>query len=151
LDNDGDEDSPKSGYYDDDDGEVLRYGRPAPVGQTRKIETLVGRYFEAAAAADGAAGCRLLYAPVAESIVETDGRTPGLRGVTCAAVLSKWFQQNRSRLIPGFQRLEVRNVRIENERGYVLLGSGARTESYLLVHRRSGDWKVLWLVQEGLP
>jgi hypothetical protein len=152
-DGDNDNDNPDNGYYDKDDAEILSYGQAASPGDRQRVTALVKRYFAVAAAGDGVAGCALTYSLIDESIVEDYGQKaylPALRGRTCAEVMSKLFQQDHGQLAAG-ARLRVTGVRVSGDRGYALLGAGARPERSLLVHRESGAWKIEATVDGGLP
>lgn len=153
-DSDGDNDNPGNSYYDRDDAEVLSYGAPARPSDMRQVATLVKRYYMAGVAGDGAAGCTLMYSIFAESIVDDAGQGAGPSapgGRTCAEVISRLFKRERRRMAAALAKLRVVWVRVVGNRGFALLGSGARPERYLQIHRESGGWRVEALVDEGLP
>jgi hypothetical protein len=150
---DGDKDKPGNSYYDKDDAEIVAYGHAASVSDRQQVVALVERYFAVAAAGDGAAGCGLMYGLFSEEVVEEDGQPPGppsLRGTTCPEVMSKLFKQDRQQLMSD-AKLGVTGARVSGDRGYALLGNGARTEGSLLIHREAGSWKVEAVVESGLP
>src|SRR3981081_2539322 len=63
-------DRDNDGDHNDDDEKVLYYGHAANAADRQSSIALVTRYLAAAAAEDGAAGCRMLAPVIAESIVE---------------------------------------------------------------------------------
>ncbi len=151
-DGDGDTDNPGNSYYDNDDAEILAYGETANTKDRRQVAALVKRYYAVAVAGDGADGCSLTYSLVDESTVEDyDQSHPSQRGKSCAEVMSKLFEQDHAQLIAGYAKFHVTGVRVGGNRGYALLGVGARPERYLLIHRESGAWKIEALVESTLP
>lgn len=141
-------------YPGEPDNEDELFGRPAPPGEAREIAALVKRYYAAAAGGDGAAACRLVYSPTAESLPE---EYPSLvaashTGSGCAAVLSRLFAQMHRQLHADSVALKVAAVRVHLNRGAVQLdlerGSRAR---YTVVRREGGAWKMLMLFDRERP
>jgi hypothetical protein len=149
-DRDHDNDNLGTSYYDDDDPEVLDYGRAASPSEQRQVTSLVKRYYVAAAAGDGAAGCRLLYTLFAESLPEEEDRSSTPRATTCAAALAKIFKRDHAQLAAGLARLRVTGLRVKGTHAYALL-SGSRPERYLILHRELGAWKMVAVIDNGLP
>jgi len=150
---DTDKDNPGSSYYDEDDAGVLAYGKQASPSENQQVTALVKRYYAAATKGDAVAGCTLLYSLAAESIVEESGQgdaRTSSRAKGCPKVVAKLFKQGHEQLV-GEARRAVTGVRVSGDRGYVLLGTGGSTERYQLLHRESGKWKMVALVDEGLP
>jgi hypothetical protein len=153
----GDDDSDSDNYphepQNDNENELL--GHPAGVVDVRAVTALVRGYYRAAAARDGGEACRLMYAPLAESVAEDYGADAGpasLRGVTCASVLAKLFSQRRRRLGAESTTLKVAQVRILGKRGSVRLGfAGIKQPHYLIIHRERGRWKVDMLLDVERP
>jgi hypothetical protein len=144
LKGDADSDSDKYGTEPDNENEML--GHPAGAASMRAVTMLVRRYYAAAAAAGGADACRLLYLPFAESVAEDYGSRPassGVRGDSCAAVLSALFRRSHRSLSVESATLRVAAVRVERNRGAVQLRfAGGRPVRYVLVHRERGAWKM---------
>jgi hypothetical protein len=132
------------GYYDSDDDEIVSYGQAAGAADTRQVTDLVKRYYTAAVADDGAAGCSLSYSLFAEASVENANEARhGSHPEPCPVVMSEWFKQNHAQMADELKRLHVIGVRVSGVRGYALMGEeGARTRRYLFVHREGGVWKV---------
>jgi hypothetical protein len=129
--------------HNDDDARVLYYGHAADAADRRSSIALVKRYFAAAAAEDGKRACGLLVPLLAESVVEEDGRSPGLRGRTCAAVVSKLFKMRHRMLLEKRAALEVIAVRVKGDRGLVVLNFPEIREARQLGERRvDGRWKL---------
>lgn len=114
-------DRDNDGDHNDDDGRVLFYGHAASAADRRGSVALVTSYFAAAAAADGAKACALLVPLLAESVVEEDGRSPALRGRTCAEVMSKLFRLHHRTLVEKRAALQVIAVRVEGNKGLAVL------------------------------
>lgn len=140
-------DRDNDGDHNDDDEGVLNYGHAADAADREASESLVRRYFAAAAAADGARACSLLAPFVAESVVEDEGRSPALRGGTCAAVMTKLFRHQRRLLAEKNATLRVIGVRVEGDKALAILEFPAIPEVRQLVERRvGGTWRVLDLL-----
>jgi hypothetical protein len=154
-DTDKDNDNPTDSYYDDDDNPILHYGQAANVSEARVISKVIGRYYTAAAAANGAAVCSLLNSVVAGSIVEEYGQGPGRSGPpgkTCATVVSRLFKRSHRELADELSTLEVTSVRVEGQRGWALLRFGSsRAPGRMLTHREGSVWKIGQLLRSGMP
>ncbi len=150
---DADSDSDKYGSEPDNENEV--FGRPASARDTHMVTALIRRYYAAAATGDSTAGCRLIYTPFAESVAEDLGAPTGpsgLRGNTCAAVLSKLFEQSHENWHTDDATLRVASVRVDQNRGVARLGfRGARPDRYVMAHRERGGWKIDVLQDVGRP
>lgn len=146
---DNDNDNVSGSRYDSDDSQVLDFGRAAGAAEARRIATLVVRYYQAAAAADGARACAMLYAPIAESVVEQFAGTP-LRGRSCRAVMSALFRGHRRELASKLASLRILGTRVAGERGIVLMRFGGGGARELVLHRERGAWRVLALQDVGL-
>jgi hypothetical protein len=137
-------------YFDQDDAVVSSFGHSASASERRALLRVVRRYYEAAAVADGAAACRLIYPAFARTIPEDYGQAPGpsyLRGAkTCAAVMSLLFAHERRLLSAAF---EVTSVLVSGQEALVLLGSTVAPASVVIVRLWRGAWRVDELL--GLP
>lgn len=147
---DPDDDSDKyPGQTDYDESPYYKkepFGHPASPSEARAAGAAVKRYFADAAREDGAAACRLVYAPRAEVIPEELEGLPGppVKGpVTCGFVLSRLFRYAHSRLSAESATLRVGVVRVEFNQGSVqLLFAHVRLPHYIEVHRERGVWKM---------
>jgi hypothetical protein len=142
---DDDMDSDRYPHELDNEGEV--FGHPAGASDARAVTALVQRYYAVAARDDGAAACRLLYAVVAESVVEDDGHTDGVRGSTCASVVSQVLRQVH---VPG--AVAVTAVRLDLNRAVATFRfAGARSLRYIMLHRERSAWRIDMLVAAPQP
>jgi hypothetical protein len=141
-----------NGLYDGDDGPALDYGHTANSKDLHTITALVTRYFAAAATEDGATACSLLYSIVAESVVESYGHTPSLRGSTCASVMSKLFRQHRKELTLDNTTIKVITVKEEGDKALTVLHFATSREARKIPeHREGSSWKILELLDSPLP
>jgi hypothetical protein len=139
-DRDNDEDN------NDDDGHVLNFGH-VDASDSQIITTLVSRYFAAAAAEDGKEACSLLTPFVAETVVEQDGHTAGLRGSSCAVVMSKLFTHHHRELAGNSANLKVMRVGVEGDRARVALEFPEIPVVRQITARREGNrWTILNLL-----
>lgn len=132
------------GPIDEDDDAVLNFGRAASAEELRKVRVLVRRYFTAAAAGDGAKTCSMLDPGIAKTtVVEEDGQMPGLRGKTCAAVMSKLLKLYHRHLVVVLDSLNVVRVHTEGLQTYVVLRVPTfRVAREFSLHRVGGAWKI---------
>lgn len=139
----------------DDDTVVLDFGHAASASELREITNLLKRYFAAAAAANGAEGCRMFAAVIAESVVEDYGRAPSspdVRGNSCAAVMSKLYDRQRQQLRLKSRTLVVTGARVEGDRGLGLMRFTTMSEPRKITLRREGSrWKIRDLFDTGMP
>jgi hypothetical protein len=150
LDNDYKANEPQT-YYDSDDGPIRGYGEVADASDVRAITALVKAYYAAAAAANGARACSLMYSLFAESIPEDYGRGAGpaySHGRTCTVVMSKIFKHNHAQ-IPA--NVTVVAVRTDGHQARALIGSKTAPAGYLMLTRERGAWKVDGLLAMTLP
>jgi hypothetical protein len=143
---DDDNDNPTGSRYDSDDD----FGPVASAADERAIVAVVKRYYAAAAAGNGAKACSLLYALLAETVVEEYGHLPTLRGDTCAAVLSKLFAKNHQELETKVARLRPTRILVNGARGWALLSFGTTYERRVFVHREGRAWKIDVLLDAGM-
>jgi hypothetical protein len=140
-------DRDNDGDNNDDDMHVLDFGHAANAADQRTITTLVTRYFAAAAAADGVRACSLLAPFIAESIAETYGHKPALRGKTCAVVMAKLFKLNHRELVNKNSSLKVMRVGVEGYKSLVALDFPSIPEVRQIIVRRGGKtWGILSLL-----
>jgi hypothetical protein len=137
-------DRDNDGDHNDDDGKVLYYGHAADAADRQAGVALATSYFAAAASANGAAGCALLVPFIAESVADEN---PALAARTCPAALSKLFELHHRLLAEKHATLKVMAVRIEDNRGLVILDFPTIPEVRQLTERRIGDtWKLMDLL-----
>jgi hypothetical protein len=147
------------GQQDEDDYLVLAYGHAADAADERAVAALVRRYMAAAAARDGAAACRLVYARVnkgsklleAIPLPYTPGPESPLKGKTCPVVVSWLFREDRARLRSEIGSLRVTGLRVSGRHGLALLGFTPARERYIAVIREGRVWKVEGLLDSQLP
>lgn len=131
------------------DDYIATYGREAVGVDDREITHLVKRYYAAVAVGDGVEACSLLYPPLARSVPEDYGRRPGplgLRGKTCAAVMSKLSRNVAGQSPMVLSKTRVTGVRVRGNRGFVQLTSSAMRTGEIFVERQRGRWKVAVLM-----
>jgi hypothetical protein len=146
ADNDTDNDyldSLHKGYYDRDDSAIVDFGHAASAAEERALATVVKRYVEAAAVADGGTACTLLASSIADTAAEDYGRNAGpsyLSGAnTCPQLLTDLFRHAHAELTAA---VEMTGARIEGNQAYALLGSAKAPASSLSLLRGKGAWKV---------
>jgi len=154
-DNDKDNDQKVIGgspYRDGDDGALYDYGHAASMAEREAIALLVQSYFRAVDTDQGSAVCRMLYSAVAKAVAEEPGQAPGAVHTqgddTCAAIASRLFMHRYSRNLAA---MKVTGVRVDGDRGRVLLGSNTRPASFFFVRREGGAWKLESLVASPGP
>lgn len=146
-------------YRDGDDEAVLVYGRQAGPADARSVETLVERYYGAAASGDGARACALTAPAFALTIPahheeELGSNAPAgaavlLRGATtCPGVLSRLFKRLHAELAAP---VRVTEVRVKGGYGYALLGSATLPASFIAVGHETGSWQVEGLLGRPVP
>jgi hypothetical protein len=143
-----------------DDYLVRGYGQAAGETETKELESLVKRYYVAAAAEDGAAVCVLLDPRLREglnlvkAIPHEDAPPPGstiFSGKDCAQVASLLFKLNHQQLVEKAGTFVVTGVRVSNFHGLVLLGFKAMPERLMPVAREQGAWKIGALLDLEVP
>jgi hypothetical protein len=151
-DGDGDNDSLGRSRYDSDNDANFDFGVPAGAAERQAISALVRSYYEAAAGDDGKRACALTYWLTAEAIVEEHDRGKGphaLRGSTCAEVLSKLFAGRHRELVGDLGRLEVRDLQIRRNQGWLVLDPGPARERVVFVHRVGAGWRLSVALDAG--
>lgn len=149
---DQDKDSTSGDYYDGDDGEIRYHGHAASAADVRAITALVKRYYEAAAARDGATACALTYYIATETLPEQYGQPPGplwLRGAnTCPTLLTRVFKHfHRQLTVP----VVVTAVRVSGGRADALVGFRTLPAGFVEVRREGISWKIDGLLATALP
>jgi hypothetical protein len=149
---DEDRDTPRpSAYLDGDDGAIRDFGHAASAQEARAIAVLVGRYYAAARAADGARACALMFYILRESVPERYGRPPGPRYLaglhTCPAVLGRVFARFHAQLATP---PTVTAVRVEGKQAYALLGWSALPAGYIEARRLAPGEGRAWKIDAPL-
>ena len=81
---------------------ALSPGQEASKSDKHMLKALLKRYYEAAAAENGAAACAMLYRPLANSVVQDYGKPPGpvyMRGSTCASAMKLLFKHFHPQIV----------------------------------------------------
>ncbi len=133
---------------------IVDYGQPASAADEHAVAALVRRYYAAAAVDDGAKACALIYSIFKESIPEDYGQSPGppgLRGKTCATVMTKLFKQRHSRRVSDLAALRVTGVRVRGRKGFALLALSTPGKRYISLEREHGTWRIDALVDVAVP
>ena len=114
------------------------------------ITALAQRYQAAAVASDGVSACSLMHTLFAEAIPEDYAADVGLASAhtTCAAVMTKLFARNHSKLTGA---ITVTRVRVKGNRAQATMGSTTQPASVLPFERERGAWKVIALFPSSLP
>ncbi len=137
-------DRDNDGDHNNDDGKVLYYGHAADAADRQAGGALVTNYFAAAAGANGAAACALLVPFIAESVADEN---PTLAAKTCPAALARLFELHHRLLAEKHATLRVMAVRIEGNRGLVIMDFPTIPEVRQLTERRvGGAWKLMDLL-----
>jgi hypothetical protein len=154
-DRDDDGDSTANALHDSDDSSILDFGHAAKASDRQQIEILVQRYYVAAAAADGAKACSLLYSPYAEAVPEDYGTSPPgppyARGTTCPAVTTQVFKHFHTQIATRLPKLKTSRVRIKERQGLAVLSFATLSEREIRVIREGHTWKILALIDNELP
>ena len=134
-----------------DDEPVIDFGKAASPADTRAITTLVKRFYAVTSAANGTAICSLIYNVVAETIPEDYENSAGSKGHTCAEVMGKVFAKQHRQIARDRSKLRVTRVRVEGDKGIVIVYLGKHPEPYFLVHRQGSEWKMQRMFITTLP
>ena len=135
----------------DDDAHVLDYGHAATGAERQALVALVTAYYAASAGADGAKACKLLMPFMAEGIAEELGHLPGLRGRSCATVMTKLFQRHRKLLQGENRTLKFLAIRVGEGHALSVLSFAVLPEVRQITAKWDGDsWKILNLLDRIL-
>jgi hypothetical protein len=131
---------------------VRDFGHAADAADKSELGALVGRYYAAAAAEQGASACGMLFFALAESVPEKYGRAPGPRYLngadTCQAVLSRLFKHFHTQLQ---MRPTVALVRVSGNQARALLEWNALPAGYMEARREGGTWKLEDVLAAAIP
>ncbi|HEY2632239.1 MAG TPA: hypothetical protein VGI26_07670 [Solirubrobacteraceae bacterium] len=133
---------------------MTEFGQEASLADAQAITALVKRYYTAAAAADGATACSLIYSPLSESVAEDYGQAPApasFAGKTCQVVMSKLFRQVPGQPSAVLASTQVTGVRVKERKGFALLRSKTMPEGDIPVVRELGTWRINTLIGVPLP
>lgn len=137
-------DRDNDGDHNDDDNQFLYYGHAASVSEERSSVALVKRYYAAAAAANGVKACSLLVPLLAETIAEEAAGATTLHGKTCPIVASELFRRHHRELSEKRAALTVYAVRINGDRGLILIEFPAIAHELRQTSERriARDWRI---------
>lgn len=136
-------DRDNDGDHNDDDAQVIYYGHAANATVRQSAIALVRGYYAAAMAENGRRACAMLVPLMAELVVEEDGKSPALRGRTCAVVMSKMFALQHRQLVEKGVALQVLEVRVNGDRGVIVLNFPEIPEARQFdIRRIDGSWKL---------
>ena len=159
-DDDGAEDEGRDHEDIHDDYSIRKYGHGANEVDDQAVTALVKRYYAAAAAGDGAMGCSLMLASLAnesdlgeaaEGAYPPAPGAPVLRGESCGQIVSLLFKEDHERLAADSATMVVIGVRIKRDRGLALLGFRTMPERYIPVQRERGVWRIDSLLDKEIP
>jgi hypothetical protein len=145
-DEDGDIDSlGQGGRYDNDNDAILGWGPPAGAVDRRAIVALVRRYYETAAAGDGAKACSMLDPLMVEAVKE--GRNGGSGpqsppGSTCAQIMTSLFQRRHRELVEDVAAFRIAVVQQHGNRAMALTDFSPTRLWQVLVRRTHGVWRM---------
>jgi hypothetical protein len=144
-------DRDNDGDHNDDDEGVLKYGHAADASDWRASVALLDRYYAAAVDDDGARACAQLVPFIAEAVPEDEGSTPGLRGSSCATVMTKLFRRLRRQVAIKHRSMKVIAVRVQGDRALAVIDFSAIPEVREFKERRIGvGWRLLALLDGNL-
>lgn len=160
-DNDVDDEYGEDDPASNDDYPLTEYGHQASAVERQKIASLLERYYEAAAAEDGAKACSLLYSRLARDpwltkTVPEDRFSYPVRvrvfpGERCPQVTSALFKRRHRGLLQKALTLQVTAVRVSGSHGVAVLGFKTAPEHWMPVVREDGVWKTQALLALLLP
>jgi hypothetical protein len=147
------------GPSDGDNDALPTWGHPAAMPDRQAIESLIARYYAAAAAGDGSGACRLTDPLLAESVGEQRGGDLGLPpSSSCGRVLSKLFAQRRRELSEDSRSFAIAIARVKGNRGFAYVrfgvednGHGHVRERDIALRRQGGAWRVNAVLDDGSP
>jgi hypothetical protein len=125
-----------------DDEPIIGFGQAASVADKKAITILTKRFYAATSEANGPAICSLIYNVVAEEIPENYENSPEAKGRTCAEIMGKVFAKQHRQIARDRSKLRVTRVRVEGDKGIVIVYLGEHPEPYFLVHRQGAEWKM---------
>jgi hypothetical protein len=160
-DSDVDDEYGKDDPANNDDYPLTEYGHPASAVERQEIASLLGRYYAAAAAEDGAKACSLLDSHLARDprltkTVPEDRFSYPVRvrispGERCPQVTSTLFKRRHRGLLQKALTLQVTAVRVSGSHGVAVLGFKTAPEHWIPVVREDGVWKTQALLALLLP
>lgn len=138
---------------EDDHTNVADDNNPNPAGyvaakpaDARAITSLVGRYYAAALAGDGAKGCSMFKPTFVQAIPLDYGKLGPvyLRHVagTCPAVISALFRHEHRKLSGEVPRMRVVRVSVDGAQGVAFLLFGRLHERFISVLREGRIWRI---------
>lgn len=106
-----------------DDENIPTFGHEASSSDRRAMVATLKRYYAAVVRNDGARACAMFTAIFRKSVPLEYGRygAPFERGSTCGGVVSKVFRHFHRQLLIEATKMRVIDVRLEGEKGYVVV------------------------------
>jgi len=147
----GDFDDDDTGGYDEDDAPTRTSGVRTGEADRRAVETLVQRYYAAAARGDGRGACRLLGSNLKQSRNFTKALPRGympagdpsiFRETTCPHVAALLFEVEEKQLAEDAASVKVVEVRVKRSTGLAVLVFKRAPEGEIAVEREAGRWKI---------
>lgn len=117
--------------------EYYSFGHLASDVETQAVAPLVKRYYMAAAADDGQAACRLMYARWKKAVIEDVER-----GNNCAQAMTSFFKRHPGWPTTDLRAIEVTSLRIKGSQGIALLRSQAMRSGEIVLHREGRAWRI---------
>jgi hypothetical protein len=151
-DSDGDADERQKGPSSEDMRGMTATGHSVSGADRRAITTVVKSYYLAAAAGDGAQGCPLLDSSLATATTEEQSQLVPNTTKTCAASLSRLFEQQHQHLAAEEPTtMVVTGVHVNGATGLATLGFRTMPESEIVLQRKGRTWKIDALFDSLLP
>jgi len=136
-DEDGDIDTlGQGGRYDKDNDATFQWGPPASAADRRVVVALVKRYYEIAAAGDGAKACAMLDPLIVEMVAEQEPRHG------CAHNIEKLFAQRHRELVEDLSSFRVVTAQRRENRVAVLIDFAPTRLLQVFARRTHGVWRV---------
>ena len=126
----------QGGRYDTDNDATFGWGPLADAADRRAIVALVKRYYEAAAAGDGARACTMLDPLIAEEMIEQN------RHSTCARIMSRMFQPRHRELVEDVAAFRITAVQLRGNRAVALTDFSPTRLLEVFVRRGHGVWRM---------
>jgi hypothetical protein len=150
----GDYDTDDNRPSDNDTLGPRYFGHRASGSTLNTISRTTKQYYTDAARADGAKACAMLVLGLARVVPLDYGRSgPSyLHGATtCSSVLARLFKHEHAQLAAHASRLELTQVRLEGNSGFVLLHFGRRApERQIAIAYEDGKWRMQTLLDDPL-
>jgi len=136
-DEDGDIDTlGQGGRYDKDNDATFQWGPPASAADRRAVVALIKRYYEIAAAGDGAKACSMLDPLIVEMVAEAEPHHG------CAHNIAKLFAQRHRQLVEDLSSFRVLTAQRRENRVAVLIDFAPTRLWQVYARRTHGAWRM---------